>query len=320
MARSSFYYNLKKTKEKDKYEEKKSKISDIYHENRGILGYRRITLALRNIGYKLNGKTVYRLMIEMGLKSMIRVKKYKSYRGDEGETAPNILNRKFEAVEPNEKLVTDITEFKLFGKKLYLSTILDLYNGEIISYEINSRPVFDLVLGTVKKALERLNEEGVKKPNSILLHSDQGWHYRMKGYIKILKENNITQSMSRKGNCLDNSVMENFFGHLKSELFYLQKFDSMEHFVKELEEYIDYWNNRRIKAKLNGLSPVQYRLQFQKSEGSKNSIRKLSPIYLFKNLSNFWGQVQCPGCIRRLGGEIGRCGILIKKTFPISLI
>ena len=130
-----------------------------------------------------------------------------------------------------------------------------MYNGEIISYEINHRPVFNLVLKTVKKALEK------KTDDILMLHSDQVWHYRMKEYKDILKEHNIIQSMSRKGNCFDN--IENFFGYLKSELFYLQKFDSMEQFVSELRKYIDHWNNSRIKVKLNGLSPVQYRISNQ---------------------------------------------------------
>jgi len=259
MARSSFYYNLKKLREKDKYEEEKSKIHDIFDKKKGIYGYRRVYFEMREQGYKLNHKTVQRLMQEMNLKSKIRVNKYKSYKGgNESQVAPNILNRQFEASKPNEKWVTDITEFKLFGQKLYLSPILDLFNGEIISYAINSRPVFDLVLETVKKALEKKNKE-----DTLLLHSDQGWHYRMANYQRLLKENKIIQSMSRKGNCFDNAIIENFFGHLKSELFYLKKFDSMEHFINELKEYIDFWNNSRIKVKLNGLSPVQYRTQLQ---------------------------------------------------------
>ena len=233
-------------------------IKYIFTVNKGIYGYRRVAIELRRFGYNLNHKTVQRLMQKMGLKSKVRLKRYKSYKGDMNEASPNILNREFEASKPNDKWVTDITEFKLFGEKLYLSPILDLYNGEIISYEINRRPVFRLVLEMLNKALARKKEDDI-----LLLHSDQGWHYRMKDYREILQGNKIIQSMSRKGNCFDNAVMENFFGHLKSELFYLKKFESMEHFISELREYIDNWNNRRIKVKLNGLSPVQYRIQSQ---------------------------------------------------------
>lgn len=191
----------------------------------------------------------------LNLKSEVRMKKYKSYRGTVGKVAPNILNRNFKASKPNEKWVTDVTEFSLFGEKLYLSPILDLYNGEIISYQIEKRPIFKMVTAMLEKAFVKLN-----KTDKVILHSDQGWHYQMQQYQNLLKENRITQSMSRKGNCLDNSVMENFFGHLKSELLYLQDFESMEHFIEELEEYIDYYNNKRIKSKLKGMSPVKYRI------------------------------------------------------------
>jgi putative transposase len=259
MSRSKYYYWVKVIQNRDKYLEEKDIIKYIFRDNNGTWGYRRVGLGLRKFGYSLNHKTVQRLMQEMGLKSKVRMKKYNSYRGGfNSPIAPNILNREFRASKPNEKWVTDITEFKLFGETLYLSPILDLYNGEIIAYEINRRQGFDLILGTITKALEKKMEN-----DTLILHSDQGWQYRTEKYKELLRENNITQSMSRKANCLDNAVMENFFGHLKSELFYLKKFDSMEHFISELREYIDYWNNKRIKVKLNGLSPVQYRIQSQ---------------------------------------------------------
>lgn len=240
----------------DKYAEKKELIKQIFHDNKGRYGYRRITLALSNKGCKLNHKTVQRLMKELNIKSMVRMKKYYSYHGEVGRIAPNILQRNFKADKPNEKWVTDVTEFSMFGEKLYLSPILDLFNGEIMSYQIAKRPLFKMVTDMLDKALERL-----KDGDTPILHSDQGWQYQMKEYQKLLQTHKITQSMSRKGNCYDNSVMENFFGHLKSELLYLQEFDSMEHFIEELEEYIYYYNNERIKCKLKGLSPVHYRIQ-----------------------------------------------------------
>ncbi len=192
----------------------------------------------------------------LNLKCMVRLKKYKSYKGEVGRIADNILKRDFKADKPNLKWVTDITEFNLFCQKVYLSPILDLFNGEIVSYNIGYRPTFDLVSSMLTKAFENL-------PNNtkLILHSDQGWHYQIKPYQRMLKKKGITQSMSRKGNCLDNAVIENFFGHLKSELLYLQKFQSLEHFIEELHEYIYYYNNNRIKAKLKGLSPVEYRNQ-----------------------------------------------------------
>jgi transposase InsO family protein len=235
-------------------------ISAIYHDHKGRYGYRRITLELHNQGFLINHKTVQRLMKELGLKSLVRMKKYRSYKGNVGKIAPNILKRDFVATKPNEKWVTDVTEFHLFGEKLYLSPVLDLYNGEIIAYNIQSRPTYELVSKMLDKAVTFLSEG-----DAPVLHSDQGWHYQMKQYSYALKQHGITQSMSRKGNCLDNAVIENFFGLLKSELLYIQDFESMVQFKRELELYIEYYNHKRIKGKLKGLSPVQYRIQSSKA-------------------------------------------------------
>lgn len=209
-----------------------------------------------NRGYHINHKTVLRIMNQENIKCMVRMKKYKSYRGELGKVAPNLLQRNFNADKPNEKWVTDVTEFSLLGIKLYLSPILDLYNGEIISYNISDKPIFAQTLDMLERAFKKIPDN-----TGLILHSDQGWQYQMKRYQLMLKEKGINQSMSRKGNCLDNSVMENFFGLLKSELFYLQKFTSVEQFKVELIDYINYYNNKRIKCKLKGLSPVQYRIQ-----------------------------------------------------------
>lgn len=187
---------------------------------------------------------------------MVRMKRYRSYKGQVGNIAPNLIKRNFKADAPNQKWTTDITEFSLFGTKLYLSPILDMYNGEIISYNINEHPVLNQVLDMLDKAFLKIPDN-----TNLIFHSDQGWQYQHQQYQKCLKKKGIRQSMSRKGNCLDNSIMENFFGLLKSELLYLRKFRSMEEFRIELERYIDYYNNKRIKSKLKGLSPVGYRLQ-----------------------------------------------------------
>ena len=184
------------------------------------------------------------------------MKKYRSYRGEVGKIAPNLLARDFHAERPNQKWVTDVTEFSLFGSKLYLSPVLDLYNGEIISYAISERANYRQVDEMLDKAFSRLPDS-----SGLILHSDQGWQYQMKSYQNLLKAKGITQSMSRKATCLDNAVAENFFGLLKTELFYLEKFDSIDQLEKAIIDYIDYYNNRRIKLKLNGLSPVQYRIQ-----------------------------------------------------------
>ena len=256
MPRSTYYYYLKKAGKPDKYAEVKEKIQLIHNENQGRYGYRRITMELHNRGYRINHKTVQRLMGLLGLKCMVRIKKYRSYKGQVGKIAPNLIQRNFKADAPNKKWTTDITEFSLFGKKLYLSPILDMYNGEIISYNISEHPVLNQVLDMLDQAFLKIPDD-----TNLIFHSDQGWQYQHKQYQKRLQEKGIRQSMSRKGNCLDNSVMENFFGLLKSELLYLREFSSIEEFRVELEKYIDYYNNKRIKNKLKGLSPVQYRIQ-----------------------------------------------------------
>ena len=240
----------------DKYVSVKEEIAAIYHENRGRYGYRRITAELRKRKFSVNHKTVQRLMKKLGLVCHVRMKKYRSYKGEVGKIAPNLLNRDFHAEKPNQKWVTDVTEFSLFGEKLYLSPILDLHSNDLVSYTISDRPVLSMVT-------TMLNEAFAKIPDgtNLILHSDQGWQYQHKRYQRMLREKGIRQSMSRKGNCLDNAVMENFFGLLKTELLYLQDFDSLEHFKAELIDYLYYYNNRRIKIKLKGLPPALHRQQ-----------------------------------------------------------
>lgn len=257
MAKSTFFYHLKGLSDPIKRLEEKAVIRHLFNLNKGRYGYRRITIEMRKQGYIINHKTVVKFLEELGLKCMVRMKKYRSFKGDIGKTAPNLLQRNFKTEQPKQKLATDITEFSLFGQKLYLSPIIDLFNGEIISYHTMDRPVFELVDTMLNRVLPLIPEG-----KGIILHSDQGWHYRMKQYRHKLEDNGILQSMSRKGNCLDNAVIENFFGILKTELLYLQKFESMEHFKQELHDYIYYYNNHRIKSKLNGLSPVEFRKQF----------------------------------------------------------
>jgi transposase InsO family protein len=190
---------------------------------------------------------------------LIRVTKYKSYKGNVGKTAPILLNRDFAAEQPNQKWATDVTEFHLLQQKIYLSTILDLYNGEILCYTIYRQPVLQMVMDMLDKAKPLMESS-----ENLILHSDQGWQYQHRAYREYLKKCGVSQSMSRKGNCLDNAVQENFFGLLKSEFWRLKKFETVDSFIEELEEYIDYYNNKRIKTKLK-MSPVQYRLLTQKA-------------------------------------------------------
>jgi len=186
IPRSTYYYLIKHLDRPDQDVELKKMIQTIYQEHQGRYGYRRIRDELINRGQKVNHKKVQRIMKALGLKCMVRVKKYRSYRGTVNKIAPNILARHFQADRPNEKWVTDITEFKLFGQKLYLSPILDLFNGEIITYTVGSRPVYSLVSTMLHQAFNRLNEE--EKP---MIHSDQGWHYQMKQYRHALKKHRV---------------------------------------------------------------------------------------------------------------------------------
>lgn len=255
LARSTFYYQLKAQEKPDKHAELKALVHRVYHEEKGLYGYRRVALVIRK-EKRVNKKVVERLMAEQGLQSVVRPKKYRAYRGEVGKVAANLLERNFVAQRPNQKWVTDVTEFKVAQQKLYLSPVMDLYNGEIVAYETATRPVYSLVGNMLDKALSGLGE----RPK-LVLHSDQGWHYQQTQYRHKLRERSVKQSMSRKGNCLDNAAMESFFGTLKSEFFYLKRFESIDELKAGLDVYIHYYNHDRIKLKLNGLSPVDYRAQ-----------------------------------------------------------
>ncbi len=256
LARSTFYYQRKLLGAGDPYAPLKTRIQSLYDHHKGRYGYRRITALLRQAGETINHKTVQRLMQQMGLKSLVRPKRYRAYRGAEGYAAPNTLQRRFQAQRPNQRWVTDITEFKVNDRKLYLSPVMDLYNGEIIAFQTGARPLFGLVKRMLRRAFDRLGPG-----DQPLLHSDQGWHYRHPRYRRLVAEKRILRSMSRKGNCLDNAAMESFFGTLKAEYFHLNHFESIEQLQQGLADYIDYYNHHRIRQKLKGLSPVQYRAQ-----------------------------------------------------------
>lgn len=260
MARSTYFYHAQQSRLDDKYSDLKQQIRMIYHQHKGRYGYRRITLSLKNMGRGVNHKCVQRLMQSMQLKSRIRAMKYRSYKGQVGRIADNVLQRQFKAEQPNQKWVTDVTGFNIRGEKLYLSPIMDLFNGEIITYQIQRRPVFSLVKDMLADAIKRL-----KPHETPIVHSDQGWQYQMRHYQQQLKQHGLIQSMSRKGNCLDNASMESFFGVLKSECFHGEKFNSVDELERTVKEYIHYYNHERIKVKLKGLSPVQYRTQSLKA-------------------------------------------------------
>ena len=249
----------------DKHPDLVKDVKRVYKKHRGLYGYRRITLTLRKtLDHAVNYKTVAKIMRTLHLKSVIRIKKYKSYKGEMGKAVKNILKRNFKTKSPHEKWVTDVTEFRVAGNKLYLSPIMDLFNGEIISYNISSSPNYIQIIDMLDKAFKRRKKDN-KGHFQTILHSDQRWQYRLQKYQDKLKGNNITQSMSRKGNCLDNAIIENFFGVLKSELFNLKKYKSILELTQEIKKYIKYYNNERIRINLNGMSPVEYRAHYIKN-------------------------------------------------------
>jgi putative transposase len=258
LARSTYYYHLKQLNKLDKNKVLKAKIKMIYDEHKGNYGYRRITLELRNQGFLVNHKKVQRLMKRLNLTARIRRKrKYSSYKGEVGKKADNLIQRHFEASKPYEKCYTDITEFAIpaSSQKLYLSPVLDGYNSEIIAYQLSTSPNLEQIKTMLTQAFPDDHY------THTILHSDQGWQYQHQFYHDFLKQKGIRPSMSRKGNSPDNGMMESFFGILKSEMFYgfEKTFKSLEELKQAIINYIDYYNNKRIKVKLKGLSPVQYR-------------------------------------------------------------
>lgn len=258
LARSTYYYYLKH-QNTDKYGKEKEEILDIFNNNKGRYGYRRILIAMRNKGYVINHKTVLKLMNSLGLKGKQRKNdQYHSYKGTVGKVADNLLKRDFYAGKPFEKLTTDVTQFNICDSKVYLSPVLDLFNNEVVSYAVSMSPNLEQIREMLNGLFEKLPADA--KP---IFHSDQGWQYQHAEYQRLLSEHNITQSMSRKGNCMDNGAMENFFGRLKVEMFYGEKFESVNAFIDELKKYIHYYNTERISLKLKGMSPVQYRTHSQ---------------------------------------------------------
>ena len=258
LARSTYYYHVKQLDKPDKDQELKAEIQSIFTEHKGNYGYRRIHLELRNRAYVVNHKRVQRLMKVLNLQAIIRKKrKYSSHKGDVGKKAENLIQRQFEGSKTMEKCYTDVTEFAIPAstQKLYLSPVLDGFNSEIIAYNLSTSPNLEQVKAMLNQAFSEDHY------TNTILHSDQGWQYQHDSYHRFLESKGIQPSMSRKGNSPDNGMMESFFGILKSEMFYgyEKHFRSLEDLEQAIIDYIDYYNNKRIKVKLKGLSPVQYR-------------------------------------------------------------
>ena len=257
MAKSTYYFELSKRDViAERNEELSTIIKEIFEENKGRYGVRRVHRELVNCGYQVNHKRVQRLMHTMGLLGKRPKEKYHSYKGEVGKVADNIINRDFSTTAPLQKWTTDVSQFNFTWGKCYISPILDMNTNEIISYDLSLHPN----LGQVQRMLDKAFEK-FPTLNGLIFHSDQGWQYQHEYFRSTLKEHGIIQSMSRKGNCYDNCVMETFFGRLKNEMYYgyEKDYDSFEVFSKAIEEYINYYNNERIQAKTKWMPPVKYR-------------------------------------------------------------
>jgi putative transposase len=255
VARSTFYYHAGKLNAPDKHAELKAVISKLFEENRARYGHRRIWLKLRALGWQVTKKLVHKLMNQLGLRSKVRVKrKYNSYKGTQSVIAPNLLAREFDALEPNLKWVSDVTEFRVRDEKVYLSPVLDLFDHSIVGYNVATSPNIDLTGKSLRNAFN------ANQPKAgLLVHTDQGFQYQHAQWRKMINDHKGVQSMSRKANCHDNAVMENFFGHLKAEMFHGETFKSANELIAEIDSYIDWYNNERVQEKLKGMTPMQYR-------------------------------------------------------------
>lgn len=260
LARSTFFYHQARLGAPDPQADLKTAITSVFESNHRRYGHRRVHAVLTQQGWRVAKKTVLKLMRRLGLECPVRRRKrYNSYRfhaGEAGRTAPNLLARDFTATTPNQKWVTDVTEFRIGDRKLYLSPVMDLFDHQIIAYSIDRSPNLALTNNSLRDALATL-EPG----QAPLVHSDQGFQYQHPSWQRLLADAGATQSMSRKANCHDNAVIENFFGHLKEELFHHTAHPDTTALTTALHDYINWYNNHRISTKLKSLSPVQYRTQ-----------------------------------------------------------
>ena len=257
MARSTYYYEIGRIDAVEKRnEELMNEIKVIFNENKGRYGVRRVHMELVNRGYKVNHKRVQRFMHNMNLMGKCPRHKYRSYKGNIGKTADNIINRDFSTTAPFQKWTTDVTQFNFTWGKCYLSPILDMHTNEIMAYDLSTSPNLEQIKHMLEDAFAR--HPSLK---GTIFHSDQGWQYQHQYFVESLKEQGIIQSMSRKGNCYDNCIMESFFGRLKDEMYYghEKEYESFESFKKAIDDYIYYYNNVRIQKKTKWMPPVKYR-------------------------------------------------------------
>ena len=258
LSKSTYYYELKDKNIDDKNVEIINYIKDIFNKHNGNYGVRRIYHDLLNNGLKINHKKVQRIMHKFHLSAKKHPQKYHSYQGHVGAVADNLIKRNFKADKPNQKWTTDVSQFSFSWGKCYLSPIMDMYNNEIVGYDLSKKANYK----QIERMLASANIDS-KELSGLTIHSDQGWQYQNPRFVQTLKEHNIKQSMSRKGNCMDNSIMESFFGIMKNEMFYghESEYPNFNVFAAVVSDYINYYNNVRIKKKSGWMSPVQFRIQ-----------------------------------------------------------
>ena len=257
MARSTFFYHQKRLSDPDKHAALKDAIRGSFERNKYRYGYRRVLLDLRNQGWVVNHKLVYKLMREMGLRAKVRQRRpYVSYNGTISHIADNTLDRKFTPDKPNTVFVSDVTEFRVAGRKVYLSPVMDLFDRSIVAHTVATSPSTAFTADSLTKTIKTCTPEP-----GWMMHTDQGFQYQHSSWRNLIHDNGGVQSMSRKANCYDNAVMENFFGHLKTEMYHGEVFDTVAEFNQAVDEYIQWYNTERIQQRLKGLTPMQYRNQ-----------------------------------------------------------
>ena len=257
MARSTFFYHQKRLSDPDKHAALKDAIWESFERNKHRYGYRRVLLDLRNQGWVVNHKLVYKLMCELGLRAKVRQRRpYISYNGTISHIADNTLDRKFTPDKPNTVFVSDVTEFRVAGRKVYLSPVMDLFDRSIVAHTVATSPSTAFTADSLTKTIKTCAPEP-----GWMMHTDQGFQYQHSSWRNLIHDNGGVQSMSRKANCYDNAVMENFFGHLKTEMYHGEVFDTVAEFNQAIDEYIQWYNTERIQQRLKGLTPMQYRNQ-----------------------------------------------------------
>lgn len=265
LPRTTYYDEVARQQRPDPDAELKRVIGDLYTAVRGIYGYRRIQGELGRRGIIVGEKKVLQQMRALGLKAVIRRKRYSSHKGEVGVVAQNVLNRQVKTTAPNQTWVTDITQFRVQGQTVYLSAVMDLYDRQIIGYSIGRRPTVVFANTSLNQALATVKHHH----EGLLIHSDQGFHYQHRSWQHLVHAAGATQSMSRKGNCYDNAVMESFFGHLKEEMFNHTSYPDVDALSNALHWYIRWYNTDRISTQLGKQSPVQYRATMLARENTR---------------------------------------------------